>query len=66
MGSEMCIRDRSSPEPYSYLHGGPLGQFRIGTEDEMAWLIATHSVYAYDQLDDVIAAAVFDRQVRLH
>lgn len=58
--------EQSSPEPYSYLHGGPLGQFRIGTEDEMAWLIATHSVYAYDQLDDVIAAAVFDRQVRLH
>lgn len=58
--------EETSPEPYSYLHGGPLGQFRIGADGDRSWLIATHSVYAYDQLDDVIAAAIFDRQVRLH
>lgn len=57
--------EESSPEEYSYLHGGPLGQFRIGTEGDQTWLIPTHSVYAFDQLDDVVAAAVYDRPLRL-
>lgn len=55
----------SAVEPYAYLHGGPLGLYRVGSEDATTWVVPTPSVYVYDQLDDAIAAILYDRPVRL-
>ncbi|WP_159553309.1 hypothetical protein [Citricoccus sp. K5] len=52
-------------DPVAYLNGGPLGHYRLGSEDGRTWLMPTPSVYLYDQLDDLIAAAIYGRPARL-